>query len=195
MLLALAAFVLLLYVGPSFLYWLFGGFGFSAGGRGRYLAATCVDDKLLSYETDLSRHDAHSLHSPWRPEEDRQYLPYVGNGYVGMAAPVSPVAAAEDDSESAVGSGDAEGRILIFGGQRHLGLPVPMSPVVRLAPTSSSASSAEVETGAVVHYTKGVVHSVACGNFGPGGGSSSRSKVTVTSQIYAHRFKKTTNIG
>ena len=29
--------------------------------------------------------DAHVLHSPWRPGYDRAYLPYVGNGYIGLA--------------------------------------------------------------------------------------------------------------
>ncbi len=103
----------------------------------------------------------------------------MGNGYVGVAT--ESLSVAPRDAEE-----DPTGRLHIFGGHRHLSLPVPLNPLVRLEATSSS--SEEGESGTVVHYTKGMVHSVRCGDFGGGGGGGGEAgKVSISSQFYAHR--------
>ncbi len=131
-------------------------------------------DHVLPYELALSGHDAHSIHSPWRPDSDTNYLPYVGNGYVGIASDTSEQASSSQD--------DLVGRLHIYGGQRHLSLPVPFAPLVRLE--SASASMDKGESATVVHYTHGMVYDVKCGDFS---GAADGQKVSVTSQLYAHR--------
>ncbi len=131
-----------------------------------------MDEKFLPYSEDLRRLNAHGLHNPWRPLEDVDYVPYVGNGHIGLAI-------LEDSAD----------RIHIFGGQRHLNLAVPLSPVVRLTiqqgGEADAAMSKPPEYGAIVHYTKGLVHTVRCLDTGTSLDGSRR--VSVSSQIYAHR--------
>ncbi len=108
-------FVFLLYLGPTVFSWLFGGGGMHSPGRYSYYPRqSCVGDRFAYYGDDLTSLSAHSLHySPqWRPT-DRNYVPYVGNGHLGMAVTESegvPVAS----------------NLYIFG-RRHLNVKVGQS--------------------------------------------------------------------
>ena len=51
-----------------------------------YSRQSCVGDKFYAYTDALHAQEAHSRHyapSP-RLDEDRNFLPYVGNGHVGV---------------------------------------------------------------------------------------------------------------
>ena len=48
----------------------------------------------------MRRLDAHSLHSPWRPMSDHNHLPYVGNGYLGVATTGGAAKQKTDSGES-----------------------------------------------------------------------------------------------
>ena len=127
-----------------------------------------MDDKLFTYSADLGRRNAHALHSPWRPNSDHNYLPYVGNGYIGL------------ETEG------AGGQLHLFGSLRHLSLPVPLKPVVQLTPmmpTGAGGMLAE-EAATVVHYTSGLVHNVRCTQIRA---DAPQQKVGVSSVVYAHR--------
>ena len=136
---------------------------------GIHLTASCVDDKLFTYSADLGRRNAHSLHGPWRPTSDHNYLPYAGNGYIGLET-------------EGVG-----GQIHLFGALRHLSLPVPLKPVVQLTPMMPSGAGGMLaeEAATVVHYTSGLVHNVRCTQIRAGG--APQQKVGVSSVMYAHR--------
>lgn len=178
-------FVLLLYVGPSFFGWLLGrnqypsskGIGDQAVAvksfvKRRLLAAaffahshSCLYEKFQQDAPDLAAHDAHSLHYTQWSADDHNYLPYVGNGHLGLAVP-------GDDR----GTND-DGLLHIFG-YRHLSVRVPFKPVVSINPESALAAA---ESAAVVHYTHGTVHSVRCFDVSNGG------RVSVGNVVYAHR--------
>lgn len=46
-------------------------------------AAECLIRKLSRYSAEVAEIDTNIVHNPpW--EEDKQYVPYVGNGYIGV---------------------------------------------------------------------------------------------------------------
>lgn len=131
------------------------------------MTESCLEDKFLAYSDDLQRLNAHTLHSSWRPLSDKNYLPYVGNGRIGLATE------------------DGAAKVHVFGGQRHLSLAVPLSPLVDLVaedPASASLAEEKAERATLVHYTRGLVHSVKCAEVGYGG-----APVSISRQVYAHR--------
>lgn len=139
---ACGVFIFILYAGPSFLGWLFGGGQLVIGKcshldrdcflcffyyffKYRFflpdpLSSSCLRDKLIPYTSDLESFNAHSIHSDWEPDSDRNYLPYVGNGHVGLSV--------EDSNPS---------ELFIFG-TRHLSIPVPFRPLVHLTPDGTT---------------------------------------------------------
>ena len=59
----------------------------------------CVHEKLKKHSTYLTQHNGHISHNPAR-DDDTDILPYVGNGYFGLAFdphPTNPVKAMTDE--------------------------------------------------------------------------------------------------
>ncbi|XP_059099227.1 uncharacterized protein KIAA2013 homolog isoform X1 [Tigriopus californicus] len=156
--LAFVTFVFILYVGPTLFSWLFGSGRPFPDGSEPYTTETCIGDKMITFLADIQKHNAHAQHHPWRVT-DKSYVPYVGNGQVGVAA----------DSEAG----------LFVAGSRHLSQPVPFKPVAHVAPEGSHVFLEESAT--LVHYVTGVVHKARCYQTDRG------SWLSVAQQFYAHR--------
>lgn len=90
------------------------------------------------------------------------FIPYVGNGYFGLAL------------EGKDNRDPDDGHLHVFG-RRHLNTKVPFKPVARFA----AVNAGQEDRAVVVHYTHGLVHSVKC--FGAG------APVSISSIVYAHR--------
>ena len=118
-----------------------------------------MGDKMSTFREDLSNLNAHAAHNPWRIS-DRNYLPYVGNGYLGVSA---------DDPDA----------VLHAFGARHLSVPIPFKPLAVVTPDSSRVFGEESVT--LVHYLNGMVTRVGC--YTTHGGA----ELSVTQQVYAHR--------
>lgn len=99
----------------------------------------CMEDRLTSFHSEASEYDANILHSP--PQENEfSYLPYVGNGYIGL--PVK-----------------FDGRIMIRSG-RTLSQEVPIRPLI------SVSMSGKFAEASVVRYLDGVVYRYQCMRMG-----------------------------
>ena len=160
-----------------------------------------MGDKFYAYTDALHALEAHSRHyapSP-RPGEDKDFLPYVGNGHVGVE--IAPAAAGSN--------------LYIFG-RRHLNVKVctansgplcfrmgglylscfskvPFRPSVVVTPADFSTSvTSAAESAAIVHYTSGLVHSVDC--FNDRSGSNRDGRLSISSVHYAHRLIQTSNL-
>ena len=120
----------------------------------------------------------------------KNFLPYVGNGHVGVE--IAPAAAGSN--------------LYIFG-RRHLNVKVcstmlpnligvlylscfskvPFRPSVVVTPADFSTSvTSAAESAAIVHYTSGLVHSVDC--FNDRSGSNRDGRLSISSVHYAHRL-------
>lgn len=126
---------LILYVGPSFVNWLFGTE--SASGHQN----VCQNNFLNPFETSVKEYDAYvrqelsaSLISP-----SHNYVPYVGNGLLGMAL--------EHDSH------------LNIKHTRSLSLPMYYHPLYIV-------DDYDMKEFTVTEYIKGIVHRFQCSNSG-----------------------------
>eukprot|EP00095_Tigriopus_kingsejongensis_P001072 snap_masked-scaffold1123_size61443-processed-gene-0.0 protein:Tk01072 transcript:snap_masked-scaffold1123_size61443-processed-gene-0.0-mRNA-1 annotation:"AGAP010005-PA" len=154
---AFVVFVFILYVAPTLFGWLFGDWTVSPGPE-IYTAESCIGDKMITFADDISHLNAHTQHHPWRVS-DRNYIPYVGNGNVGVAA-------------------DSEANLLVLG-HRQLSASVPFKPIAHVAPDSGHVSLEE--SAILVHYLSGMVQKVRCYQTNRG------SWLSVSQQFYAHR--------
>ena len=72
-------FVFFIYIGPGILRWLLGS-------RDSHVAdplATCLEDKLVRWSAMVAAGNGHLSHRP-HVDGDSDFLPYVGNGYIGL---------------------------------------------------------------------------------------------------------------
>ena len=176
-----------------------------------------MGDKFYAYTDALHALEAHSRHyapSP-RPGEDKNFLPYVGNGHVGVE--IAPAAAGSNlyifgrrhlnvkvgmilscTFYTSVQSG-AKKFPLSYVMELMLGctlcilcvlnvlLKVPFRPSVVVTPADFSTSvTSAAESAAIVHYTSGLVHSVDC--FNDRSGSNRDGRLSISSVHYAHRL-------
>lgn len=128
-LVVLVVLVILLYCGPSIFRIVLNTKPSIADSASRSLSL-----RLDRYWQAFQEDDAHVLHVPAR-EEEKPYIPYVGNGLLGISL-------------------DQESPIYIRNG-RTLSLPVNYRPI-----TLVSVDGAAVKEAIVTEYTTGVVHRI-----------------------------------
>ena len=124
---------------------------------------SCINDKLLQYESNFQNLNAHVKHRPLR-SGDSNYLPYVGNGYFGVS-----------DSE-------ADQNLFISGsGQtRTLSVPVQYKPVVHV----TSNEFENHQSAKMVNYAQGFIQEFMCFEDSD---DTSKKDISVSRQIFAHR--------
>ncbi|XP_055637924.1 uncharacterized protein KIAA2013 homolog [Toxorhynchites rutilus septentrionalis] len=125
--------IFLLYIGPSFLRWLFGG---SEPVKDHTIR--CMDDRLTPFYLQNLEYGVNIRHQPVFPHE-HDAIPYVGNGYFGLEI--------QEDAH-----------LNIFRG-RALQQPVNFHPVVSVA-TGGGLETHRQAT--VVEYLSGIVHRFQC---------------------------------
>jgi len=151
---AVLIFVFFIYIGPGFLKWIWGS---SDTYKPDPLAA-CLQDKLGRWAAMLEAGNGHLEHRP-KQDKDSEYLPYVGNGYIGIE--VHP------DSQINIKA------------KRTLSVPVRYKPIIDM----SLEGGGEVEEATVTDYKSGAVHRVQC----LADSREARNPVIVTTAVYAHR--------
>lgn len=153
--------IVLLYLGPSVLRWLFRDHVTAADPLNR-----CLDERLAPFLAAERQFNVHirrygsdgpttavvgggGAHPPHHQE---RFIPYVGNGLFGLEV-------------------EPDARIMIKTG-RYLSLPVNFHPIVSVA-----AQSTVTQAASVVDYVNGVVHRLQCFEDG----------FDVSYEYYAHR--------
>ncbi|EAT46446.1 AAEL002386-PA [Aedes aegypti] len=124
--------VFLLYIGPSFLRWLFGSDEPIKDHTGR-----CMDDRLTPFYLQQLEYNVNIRHQPIFPQE-YDAVPYVGNGMFGLEI-------------------QADANLHIFRG-RALLQPVNFHPIVSVA----AGGMGTHREATVVEYLSGVVHRFQC---------------------------------
>lgn len=125
--------VFLLYIGPTFLRWLFG-----RNEPVKDHTIRCMDDRLTPFYLQYLEHNVNIRHHPVFPME-HDAIPYVGNGLFGLEV--------QEDAH-----------LNIFRG-RALLQPVNFHPIASVA-TSEGISTYRQAT--VVEYLTGIVHRFQC---------------------------------
>ena len=122
--------VFFLYLGPGVLNWLFGG------DQVKYLSPLqqCVADKVHRVRHVIEAKNGHSDNS-----DDSDYLSYIGNGYIGLAASANSY--------------------INIKSKRTLSIPVHYKPLVQV---SLDGSGVEEEQETVTDYLTGVVTQHRC---------------------------------
>lgn len=163
--------VMLLYLGPALLRWLFGGAESLAGSAA---PNRCLDERLApfllaqrQFNVNIRRYSGGGSASDSRPtageQHQERFVPYVGNGLFGLEI-------------------EPDAHIMIKNG-RYLSLPVNFHPIVSVVQPSASAAGADAAASAVsqaatvVDYVSGVVHRFQCFDDG----------FDVSAEYYAHR--------
>lgn len=157
-LLIIIVFALLLYLGPYLL----------SGWKTKEpdLVQRCLSDQLDIFRHEVSTYDTLIQRDgtdptnplPPTPSSATPFLPYVGNGLLGLSLRPS-------DSALHIRRG------------RTLSLPLPFHPLVSVSPDSDDMTL--VQEAAVLQILSGTVHLIQCG-----GG---RAQLRVHQQVYAHR--------
>ncbi|KFB40985.1 AGAP010005-PA-like protein [Anopheles sinensis] len=124
--------VFLLYIGPSFLRWLFGH-----AEPTRDHTMRCMDDRLTPFYLQNFEYNVNIRHQPAFPHE-HDAIPYVGNGWFGLEV-------------------HTDAHLNIFRG-RALQQPVNFHPIVSVASGGQSPS----REATVVEYLSGIVHRFQC---------------------------------
>ncbi|CAG7825676.1 unnamed protein product [Allacma fusca] len=121
-------------------------------------AADCLTRKLYRFADESANYDTNIIHNPPLPEE-KNYLPYVGNGYLGVGL----------YEEALISIKPQNGRTL--------SAALPFRPFVRV-----SVMDEEFRREAVIsQYGRGTVHRQACIEFGHG------DSLETLVRYYAHR--------
>uniref|UniRef100_A0A2M4BH78 Putative conserved plasma membrane protein n=1 Tax=Anopheles marajoara TaxID=58244 RepID=A0A2M4BH78_9DIPT len=124
--------VFLLYIGPSFLRWLFGQSEPAKGDQ----TMRCMDDRLTPFYLQNLEYNVNIRHQP-PLEHEHDAIPYVGNGWFGLEV-------------------QTDAHLNIFRG-RALLQPVHFHPIVSV--TSAGQTFREAT---VVEYLNGIVHRFQC---------------------------------
>ncbi|XP_011497817.1 PREDICTED: uncharacterized protein KIAA2013 homolog [Ceratosolen solmsi marchali] len=122
-----------LYVGPSLVQWLFSGSGESI----EAYEERCINEKLAGFYFDSVEYNANILFHPAK-EDQRLYLPYVGNGIFGI-----PI--------------QSQSWLYIKNG-RSLSLPVKWQPLIIYQVSEDTL----YREATITHYTKGIVYKYQC---------------------------------
>ncbi|XP_058451613.1 uncharacterized protein KIAA2013 homolog [Malaya genurostris] len=125
--------VFLLYIGPSFLRWLFG-----RNEPAKDHTIRCMDDRLTPFYLQQLEYNVNIRHQPAFPHE-HDAIPYVGNGFFGLEI-------------------QADANLNIFRG-RALLQPVNYHPIVSVATRAGIGTNREAT---VVEYLTGIVHRFQC---------------------------------
>ncbi|ALC38006.1 CG7289 [Drosophila busckii] len=99
----------------------------------------CMDDRLTPYILQNYEYDANIRHVPPLLSDERDYLPYIGNGYIGL----------EVSSDAALNIKHG----------RAMQLPIRFQPVLSVAQNSGAPVEKEAT---VVEYLTGMVHRFQC---------------------------------
>lgn len=126
--------VFLLYIGPSFLRWLFSG-----SEPAKDHTFRCMDDRLTPFYLQNLEHNVNIRHQP-AYEHEHDAVPYVGNGWFGVEI-------------------QADAHLNVFRG-RALLQPVAFHPIVSVGGGGGGVESAREAT--VVEYLSGIVHRFQC---------------------------------
>ncbi|XP_055540844.1 uncharacterized protein KIAA2013 homolog [Wyeomyia smithii] len=124
--------IFLLYIGPSFLRWLFG-----RSEPVKDNTIRCMDDRLTPFYLQNLEYNVNIRHQPVFSYEHNA-IPYVGNGFFGLEI-------------------QADAHLNIFKG-RALLQPVNYHPIVSVAAGGSEMH----REATVVEYTSGIVHRFQC---------------------------------
>lgn len=127
--------VFLLYIGPSFLRWLFSG-----GEPAKDHTFRCMDDRLTPFYLQNLEYNVNIRHQP-SYEHEHDAIPYVGNGLFGVEI-------------------QADAHLNIFRG-RALLQPVNFHPIVSVTGGGTGTGTSAREA-TVVEYLSGIVHRFQC---------------------------------
>ncbi|CAB4064277.1 unnamed protein product [Lepeophtheirus salmonis] len=164
-----SALILMVYLGPSILSWLFDRRSSHPSAIFRngddyaelldqFPLGSCLHEPLSVYMDDLLRGDAHIV----RNTESHEYLPYVGNGYFGLSV-------------------EPESQFYVFGAKRTLNAPLHFKPLVNVELKVSHWRNEMEEAASIVHFSSGFVYQHRCPK------DDENSGITISQTIFAHR--------